>query len=276
MIIDTHTHFYDPMRPQGVPWPPRDNELLYRTVLPEHYKELAISEGVSGTVVVEASAWLEDNAWILELAAQDPFIVGLVGHIDPARDAFGDELDRFARNPLFRGIRCGAKYFVDVQEGRFLADMEKLASRDLELDVLVRPQQFDGLLALARRIPELRIVIDHIAHMPIDGLAVDPAWVEDYGRLAEPPSIYVKVSALMEQSTVQPAPRDVDFYRPALDALWEAFGPDRLIFGSNWPVCERAGELVRGIDIVKTYFHEKGQEASAKYFWENAKVVYKC
>ena len=72
MIIDTHTHFYDPTRPEGVPWPPADNELLYRTVLPEHHRALAVPEGVTGTVVVEASAWLADNQWILDLAADDP------------------------------------------------------------------------------------------------------------------------------------------------------------------------------------------------------------
>ena len=75
MIIDTHTHFYDPSRPQGVPWPGPENELLYRTVLPEHYRQIAEPEGVTGTVVVEASAWLDDNQWILDLAKDDPFNV---------------------------------------------------------------------------------------------------------------------------------------------------------------------------------------------------------
>ena len=94
MIIDTHTHFYDPTRPQGIPWPPEDNELLYRTVLPEHHREVSGKEGVTGTVVVEASAWLEDNDWILELAADDPWIVGLVGHVDPNRESFASDIER--------------------------------------------------------------------------------------------------------------------------------------------------------------------------------------
>jgi L-fuconolactonase len=275
MIIDTHTHFYDPTRPQGVPWPPPGNELLYRTVLPKHHKTLARPEGVTGTVVVEASAWLEDNAWILDLAAQDPYIVGLVGHIDPDWPGFGADLARFAANPLLRGIRCGGRYFEDVEQGTFMADMETLAAHDLELDVLVRQQHVDGLLALARRLPELRIVIDHIAHMPIDGHAVKPEWVETYGRMAEQPNIYIKVSAVMEQSTVQPAPAVVDFYRPALDAMWAAFGEDRVIYGSNWPVCERAGTFEQSIDIVKAYVADKGQVAWDKYFWRNGQAAYK-
>ena len=89
------------------------------------------------------------------------------------------------------------------------------------------------------------------------------------------PSVYMKVSALIEQSTVRPVPVDLAFYRPILDALWQAFGEDKLIFGSNWPVLERAGAFEPALEIVKGYFAEKGQEASEKYFWRNAKAVYK-
>lgn len=275
MIIDTHTHFYDPTRPQGVPWPPAENELLYRTVLPEHHRALGEPEGVTGTIVVEASAWLEDNQYILDLAQDDPWIVGLVGHIDPDRPEFAADLDRFAANLLFRGIRVWARYFEDVERGSLLADMERLASLDLEADVLIRQQQVDGLLALAQHVPELRIVVDHICHMPIDGQAVPQEWIETYHRLAEPVNVYIKVSAIMEQSMLQPAPAEVDFYRPALDALWNAFGEDRVIYGSNWPVCERAGRFEQSIRIVKEYVREKGQAAWDKYFWQNGKAAYR-
>jgi L-fuconolactonase len=86
----------------------------------------------------------------------------------------------------------------------------------------------------------------------------------------------MKVSALMEQSVIQPAPADLAYYRPTLDVLWQAFGEDRLIYGSNWPVCERAGDFyVEGINIVKAYFQEKGEAAYQKYFWQNAQAVYR-
>ena len=275
MIIDTHTHFYDPTRPQGIPWPRKDNKLLYRTVQPEHHRALAQAEGVTGTVVVEASVWLEDNQYILDLAATDPWIVGMVGHINPDRPEFGAELDRFAVNPLLRGLRIWAGYFEDVEKGSFLADMEKLAGLDLEADVLIRKQHVDGLLALAAHLPELRFVIDHICHMPIDGRPVTSEWIETYARLAEPPNVYIKVSAVMEQSTIQPAPAELDYYRPALDALWNAFGEDRVIYGSNWPVCERAGTFEQSIRIVKDYVRGKDQAAWDKYFWQNGQAAYK-
>jgi len=275
MIVDTHTHFYDPSRPQGVPWPSPDSELLYRTVLPEHFKALAGPEGVTGTVVVEASAWLEDNQWILALAAEEPFIVGLVGHVDPCTEEFGENLDRFADHPLFCGIRCGGSYFEDVEKGSFLDDVGKLVEKGLELDVLIRSQHFGELLKLAQRLPELRIVINHIAHVPIDGKAPDPEWVENIHQAAEHPQVYMKVSAVMEQSVVQPAPEDLDFYAPTLEAMWAAFGEDRLVYGSNWPVCERAGEFAAAFRIVEEYFAGRGAEAREKYFWKNSKAAYR-
>jgi L-fuconolactonase len=110
--------------------------------------------------------------------------------------------------------------------------------------------------------------------MPIDGRALDREWAETYQQMAKHSRIYVKVSALMEMSTVQPAPSDVSFYQPTLDALWAAFGENRLIYGSNWPVCERAGDFASGIRMVKSYLTEKGGTAYEKFFWRNAEAVY--
>ena len=111
--------------------------------------------------------------------------------------------------------------------------------------------------------------------MPIDGNALDAAWIERYRQLAGHPNLYMKVSALMEQSTVSPAPTALDFYRPTLDTLWDAFGAERLLYGSNWPVLERAGSYAAAFKIVDTYFAEHGAAAVKNYFWRNAKSVYK-
>ena len=275
MVIDTHTHLYDPTRPQGVPWPSKDNALLYRTVLPTHYKALAEPHGITGTVVVEASKWLEDNAWVLDLAADEPFIVGLVGHIEPGRPEFGAELGRFAANPLLRGIRCGAAYFEDVEKGSLLQDLALLAERDLELDVLARMAQAEAVVAVAQRLPGLRIVLNHTAHMPVDGGPVKPEWLEAYGRLAAEPNVHLKVSAVLEQSLVQPAPTDLKTYRPGLDAMFDAFGEDRVIYGSNWPVSDRASSFSDALGVVKAYYEAKGSAIADKYFGGNSKRVYK-
>jgi len=275
MIIDTHVHFYDPTRPQGVPWPSPDDKVLYRQVLPEHYKVLAVPQGVTGAVVVEASEWVEDNQWILDMAAHEPFIVGFVGHLQPGSEEFGRNLERFTANPLFRGIRPRGADLKKMREGRFLNNVEKLTAKDLELDVLVGPDGLSDVASLAECIPELRIVINHVACVRIDGKALDAVWVEGMQRAAEPPNVYCKVSGLVETTAHRPAPADVGYYTPTLDILWEAFGEDRLVYGSNWPVSERFADYASVQRIVTEYFEVKGKEAVEKCFWKNAKVAYK-
>ena len=274
MIIDTHTHFYDPRRPEGIPWPGEDNELLYRPVLPEHHRALSEAEGVTGTVVVEASGWLEDNQFILDLAADDPWIVGLVGHVDPNRPEFAGGIERFSANPLFRGIRVGGGYFEDVDAGSFMRDMELLARKGVELDVLMNIDHWDGFCELAKRLPELTIVINHIALVPVDGNAPDSRWVECMNRAAEYPKVYMKGSGVVETTAVNPAPADPGYYGPTLDALWSAFGEDRILYGSNWPVSDAYADFATAISIVRSYFEGKGPEQAEKYWWKNAKEAY--
>jgi len=275
MIIDTHTHFYDPTRPQGVPWPDPNDKVLYRRVLPADYKALAIPQGVSGTVVVEASEWIEDNQWILDLAADEPFIVGFVGNLQPGSKDFGSNLERFSSNPLFRGIRPRGANIKNFEKADFLADVKKLADKDLEIDLLIGPEELSDAAFLASKIPALRIVINHIAGVRIDGKSPDPVWIKGMQMAAEYPNVYCKVSGLVESAQDSPAPKDVGYYTLTLDVLWEAFGEDRLVYGSNWPVSERFADYATVQDIVMEYFRTKGQEATEKYFWKNAKAAYK-
>ena len=273
MIIDTHTHFYDPTRPEGVPWPNPNDEVLYRRVMPEDYKTLAVREGVSGTVVVEASKWLEDNQWILDLAAEEPFIVGFVGHIEPTAD-FETSLNRFSENPLFRGIRLGGGHLQAIGDRTFLASIEKLAAKELTLDLLINPEALLILPTLVEHTPKMHIVINHIAGARISEQPPDPSWVSAIREVARYPNIYCKVSGLAEHTGQIPAPTDVAYYTPMVDVLWDAFGEDRLIYGSNWPVSERFAPYKVVQQIVNDYFSAKGDAVRAKFFWQNAKAAY--
>ncbi len=277
-LIDTHTHFYDPTRPQGVPWPSKEDKLLYRRVLPRDYQALARHEGVTGTVVVEASAWVEDNQWLLDLAKAEPFIVGIVGRLQPGHDDFPKHLRRFAANRLFRGIRIGvAEVRKGLEQQRFRDDLKRLQDQDLELDVNGGPDMPTEVARLAQLLPGLRIVINHAANLAIDGKPVPAAWLAGMRAAARHKLVYCKVSALAEGAGRRAghAPKDPAFYKPVLDALWETFGPDRLIYGSNWPVSERFAPypLVQG--LVRNFFQAKGQAALDKFFWGNALAAYK-
>ena len=275
MIIDTHAHFYDPTRDQGVPWPKPDSKLLYRTVLPEHFKAVAQPHGVTGTVVVEASEWPEDNQWILDLASREPAIVGFVGNLDPAGHKFREYIDRFSANPLFRGIRVRGTELEDLLSETPLANLRYLAEKDLSLDALADADNIGALVRLATSIPSLRIVINHVANVTIDGGVPDARWSEGMRRAGQYMNVFCKVSGMVEKAVPSPAPNDPDFYVPVLDTLWRSFGSERLVYGSNWPVCELAGDYSTVFTIASTYFRAKGEAAWQNAFRKSAKTAYK-
>ncbi len=276
-IIDTHTHFYDPTRPQGVPWPPKNDAVLYRAVLPEEFGRLSQPLGVTGTVVVEASPWLEDNQWVLDLAAREKSLAGLVGNIKPGRPAFAAELKRFAANPLLRGLRVGVWEKSALDDSVVRRDLRLLVERDLALDVLTGPERLAQVASLAAALPSLRIVIDHCANVRIDGKAPPSSWLAGLRACAPHRNVFMKVSGLVEGTGRNDgsAPASPDFYRPTLDAIWESFGADRVIFGSNWPVSSRFASYETVLRIVDEYFTAKGGVAREKYFSKNAARVYK-
>ncbi|MXY29430.1 amidohydrolase family protein, partial [Candidatus Poribacteria bacterium] len=216
---------------------------------------------------------LEDNQWILDLAAEEPFIVGFVGHLEPTAD-FEDNLNRFSANPLFRGIRLGSGHLRTIGDPTFLASIEKLAAKELTLDLLINPEALSILPTLVEHTPEMRIVINHIAGARISEQPPDAAWVSAIREVARYPNIYCKVSGLAEHTGQIPAPTDVAYYTPTVNVLWDAFGEDRLIYGSNWPVSERFAPYGVVQQIVNDYFSAKGDAVKAKFFWQNAKAAY--
>ncbi len=274
-IIDTHTHFYDPTRPQGVPWPGKGTP-LYRRVLPADWLALASPHGCKETVVVEASPLVDDNQWILDLAAQEKSIVGFVGHLDPGTD-FEANLKRFAANSIFRGIRWSGNMLMDdTKRDSLLSGAKSLADHGLELDLNGPPGSLPFAAKLAAEIPSLRIVINHLGSSGAPD-ALKPEWKDNIRLVAKQPNVFMKVSALVEQVKCEPgmAPRDTDYYLPILNHLWESFGSDRLIYGSNWPVSDKGAPYDVVFRIVKDYFTAKGTEACDKYFWKNSLSAYR-
>jgi L-fuconolactonase len=275
-VIDCHTHFYDPSRPQGVPWPPKGDARLYRRVLPADYEALARPLGVTGTVVVEASEWLEDNQWVLDLAAREPFIVGLVGNLKVGDDAFAGRLQRFAGNPLFRGIRIRGSDMRRLGDPAVRRDLRRLADHDLALDVNGGPELLPSIVQLANDLPVLRLIIDHVSNVRIDGGTPPREWLDGMARAAAFPNVFCKVSGLVEGGGRRGgAPRNLSFYRPVLDHVWRNFGEDRVIYGSNWPVSELFAEFATVHGIVCEYFSAKGPVAQRKFFAENSRAFYK-
>lgn len=255
-IIDTHTHFYDPSRPQGVPWPPATDELLHRPVLPDEFAGLTRPLGVTGTIVVEASAWVEDNQWILGLASRHPVIHGLVGRLEPGTPAFARQLARFRENPRFLGIRVGWNALSEgLDTPAFIEDMKRLADAGLSLDTVGGGFIAAAAVRLAGRVPGLRMVLDHL---PFEK-DVPLAELKGLG------TVFAKVSNFWTQPG----------WGEAAARVFEVFGEDRVIYGSNWPVSLRQGAYPDLLARARGFIAPHGERAARKYFHENSRSAYR-
>jgi predicted TIM-barrel fold metal-dependent hydrolase len=220
--------------------------------------------GVTGTVVVEASPWPEDNQWVLDLAKRHPVIAGVVGHLEPGRPEFAGPLERFARDPLFRGIRL---HRVSSTGPQFFADLKRVADADLQIDVLGGPAMLPDVVRLTDRVPDLRIVIDHLPFDPPREAGAFRAALRELGQRRR---VYAKVSGVLRRPE-----RTAAQYRSALEELWGIFGPDRVIYGSNWPVSDLIAPYADVLRVVQDFVTAKGQAAAEKYFWRNSLAAYR-
>lgn len=279
-IIDTHIHLFDPRRPQGVPWPSKNNAVLYQPALPDRYRKIAAPLGIVGAIEVECSPWLEDNQWVLDIAAKDNLIVGTVGNLEPGTPDFRKHLERFHKNPLFRGIRngnlWGRNLGTALTKPECVSDLKALAEAGLEMDTAnPSPALIAAVVRLTDRVPELRVVIDHLPQLqPPAEPAARAACEADLRELAKRPQVFVKVSAVLRRVDGR-VPLEPEFYRPRLDEVWDLFGEDRLVYGSDWPNSDQWGSYDQVLHVVRDYFTRKGPPAAEKFFWKNSVAAYR-
>jgi predicted TIM-barrel fold metal-dependent hydrolase len=268
VVVDTHIHLWDTNRPGGVSWPPQSDTLLYRPVLPAEYKALVRRLGVSGAVVIEASPLLEDNQWILDLVSDDPMFVAYIGHLEPGTDTFRPNLERFAKYPLFRGIRVTGDALVKgITRQAFINDLLLLSEANLMMDVLGNETMLNPLITIAQKLPLLRIAIDHMPEEPA-------GWKADTLRtLARHPRMYCKISGVLK-NVAGKVPDDPAFYKSALDELWSIFGSRRVMYGSNWPVSERLALYSTVFAVVKNYVAQRPALDAENFFSMNARACY--
>ena len=154
------------------------------------------------------------------------------------------------------------------------ADLRLLADMDKTLDVLMFQYSIEDVDMVAKRLPNLKILMNHVAGADIEGKPADTKLVADVQKVAKNPNVYCKISGLFQQSHRQPSPKDASFYKSELDVLLDAFGEERLIYGSNWPVTMRGGTYAEYLAVVKAYFADKPRSAQEKYFYRNALKFY--
>ena len=281
-IIDCHLHFWDSRR-QEHPWPRTGSSLLesHPVALPGQVRAVCPPE-VIGTVVVEAVYKPADNRWCLDMSDADDFILGLVGKLDPSSSTFHEELQSFAAHKRFVGIRLGAEELFSA-ENAGVGVLRALADLDLQLDFAGDCADVGRLLPLLDAVPELRVVLNHCANPRFTpGAAPAPEWAQAMRAAGHHAAVFVKVSALVSMCPDQvtsEAPTTVAPYQSHLDLLWEAFGPERLIYGSDWPVCTNFGptaEIYRSqLALLHEWAASRGPEAIEQLFFKNALLAYK-
>jgi predicted TIM-barrel fold metal-dependent hydrolase len=279
-VIDAHIHLFDTLRPGGVPWPEKSDTALYKPALPERYVGESAAFGVVGAIAIEASPLASDNQWLLNVAANHPVIVGVVGDLVPGSPSFMTDLERLHGNALFLGLRYGNIWnrdlAVDLENPGFIDGLKALASAGLIFESAnPDPRLIDAIVEVAERVPDLKIVIDHLPHAPVptEADARDHYWA-NLRLLAASPRVFIKLSEIPVRVNGK-LMTDPHFYQASLDALWDIFGEDHILFGSDWPNSDHVATYAQTFGIVRGYIARKSAEAQAKYFWKNSITAYR-
>lgn len=277
-IIDTHIHLFDPNRPQGTPAVIPGSSTAKTGSFPGPYKSLTSSLGVVGAIHIEASNWVEDNLWALEVCAGSDIMVGVVGNLNPEVPEFAEYLERYHRNPLFRGIRYGNIWGYDLagqSRNRAVIDRLKLlAQADLAMDsASPNVELLQALVRVNDAVPDLRIVIDHLPGF--EPASEEMAAYEGVlGELRQRPTVFVKLSQIIHAVDGKVSTRLID-HKQRLDHLVETFGDDRVIFGSDYPNSDTSTTIDNVFRIAREYFAFRSADAAEKYFWRNSQCAYK-
>ena len=272
-IVDTHQHYWDLVR-FSYPWMSPELGILLQDYLPSDLKPILERNGVHKTVVVQALSSPAETDWLLELAAQFDFIAGVVGWADLTAPGLGQTLDRLMLNPRFKGLRHQVQDEPDdawILRGDVQRGLGELARRNLPYDLLLHPRHLPLVPQVAEQHPDLRLVIDHLAKPPIAQGRLEP-WATDLRQAALWPNVYCKLSGMATEAGAGWVDADL---APYVKVAVEAFGHERLMFGSDWPVCLIAGSYERVIGALRRALGPLSAEDEARMFGGNAIEVYR-
>ena len=277
-IVDTHVHLFDSRRPQGVPYAgsPEWAKEKNGVALPSTYRPYAEPLNIVAAIELEASPWVEDNLWVLEQMETDTMFVGTVGDLEPEKPDFAELFDRFRKNPMFLGIRCGNIWGRDVSkqvpDPRFIEGLKRVADAGLVMDT-ANPtvELMEAMLKISDKVPNLRIVLDHLPSFdpsPAQQKAYEAVLKEIHGR----PLINAKLSEIDHKGNPG---RGLAAHKDRLDMLMEIFGEDRVVFGTDWPNSWGTATPAEIVAIARAYFATRTRAAAEKYFWKNSLAIYK-
>jgi len=273
MNIDAHQHFWR-YSPSSHAWIDDSMSVLKRDFLPSDLKPLLDASGFDGSIAVQAATDVKETEWLLDLADENEWIRGVVGWVDLCAESARAELERVSQRTKLVGIRHVVQSEPDpdfMLRADFQRGIALLAPFGLVYDILIYPHQFPAAIELARRFPAQRFLLDHLGKPEIKRRE-RASWAESFRSLAACDNVACKISGLVTEAdwTGWRAP-DFDFY---IDTALEAFGPERLMIGSDWPVCLLAAQHARVIEIAAARLERLAPDERDAVMGDNAVEIY--
>ncbi len=262
MKIDSHQHYWQ-FNTADYGWMGENMSVIKRDFLPTDLLPELKSIDFDGSVAVQARQSLEETSWLLQLADEHPHIKGVVGWLDLQSDQAEEQIVAFAKHPKAVGVRHVIHDEEDVDfmlRPEFIRGVQLLEKYNLAYDILIFPTHLTNAIQFVKQFSEKQIfVVDHIAKPLIKDGIISP-WKEDIVALAKLPNVYCKVSGMVTEADWNTwKPENI---RPYLDIVMDAFSPERILIGSDWPLCLVAGKYIEVMQVVIDYisfFTEKEQ-----------------
>jgi L-fuconolactonase len=273
MRIDAHQHLWKVSR-GDYGWLTADAVPgIYRDFLADDLRPLLQEANIDKTILVQAAESVAETQFLLDLAAESPFIAGVVGWVDFASSDARNQIARLAENPRLVGLRPMLQGIADerwILEPDFAGVIQSMQAHELRFDALIVPRHLPALLEFAERHPELPIVIDHAAKPAIAAGRIDE-WREGIARLSRVRGVHCKLSGL---ATEAGAGWDAKKLEPFVDVLLDCFGPKRLMWGSDWPVLLLAGDYARWLEVAEELTAKLSSSERASIFGGTAAAFY--
>jgi L-fuconolactonase len=271
-IIDSHQHFwqFDPKRDS---WIDDTMKILQRDFMPEDLLPQLNENNVVGSIAVQADTSVEETTFLIDLAEKHSFILGVVGWVDFCRNDVGETLAQLSNHDALKGYRHIVQKepngFLDRED--FRAGIQHLAKYNYTYDILLYPHQLEEAYRFIKTFPNQRFVVDHLAKPYIKAKQVNP-WKTHIEQLATFPNVYCKLSGMVTEADWETW--EYKDFIPYLDIIINAFGTDRLLFGSDWPVCLLGGSYSKILQLVMTYFDSFSPTEKKAIFYDNTEQFY--
>jgi L-fuconolactonase len=273
MKIDAHQHFWK-YNQEEYTWINDEMLILKKNFLPGDLKPLLSQAGLDGSVAVQARQSLDETRWLLNLAGKNEFVKGVVGWVDLCSERLEDQLNEFMSHPKFIGVRHVIQDEPDdflILRKEFINGIGLLKKFNLTYDILIYTRHLPRTVEFVRKFPDQIFVLDHIAKPEIRYQKTSP-WKEDIIKLAKFENVYCKISGMVTEADW--LGWNAEDFRPYLDTIVSAFGIDRLMIGSDWPVCQLAGTYDDVLGIPVKYFADFNKHEKEAVFGLNAEKAY--